>query len=562
MTETATNATAQHFTDRADAFAAILEAADRQWDAPTPCEGWTVRDVVAHTIETERDFLARHGYEVGESPDGSDPAAAWRTHAATVAGVLAQDGVAEREYDGYFGRTTIAATMADFYGWDLVVHGSDVARATGQDWSVERGRGGVACTPPPTAGVTPSTPRVSAPAPCPCPTTRPPPTGCSRGWVATRGGDPPPEDSDASAARPSVGPWRTRGRTWPGWRWRASSRQRPTDVSGMLDAVGPVQSQTARSPFLGLAARFPGVTREAVSAAYEAGTVVRGSTIRGTVHTATPEQYAALGVATRIGQRTLWQRLLGLERSTVEQLWADTEDFAAGWRSVDELQAHLHDWLMEHEGRDPLADQQVGRYLAFGHGGLVRRPVNGDWAGQGAPVYRTLPPVVAATPTDAVLLHLRCHGPASRHDVAWWSKLGMRVVDEAIDGLGLVGRGGPGRAHVRRPARGPRPHVPRRGAAAAGVRRPHVRLRADGPGALRPSRPPAPAVERGQRDGAAAAARRRPHHGLLASHRLRPAAGRWRWCGSPAPAGPAGPSWTRRSRHWRPGWGSRSPTSR
>ena len=32
--------------------------------------------------------------------------------------------------------TTIAATMADFYGWDLVVHGSDIARATGQRWTV------------------------------------------------------------------------------------------------------------------------------------------------------------------------------------------------------------------------------------------------------------------------------------------------------------------------------------------------------------------------------------------------------------------------------------------
>jgi uncharacterized protein (TIGR03086 family) len=50
--------------------------------------------------------------------------------------VLSRDGVAEKEYDGYFGRTTIAATMADFYGWDLVVHGSDIARATGQEWSV------------------------------------------------------------------------------------------------------------------------------------------------------------------------------------------------------------------------------------------------------------------------------------------------------------------------------------------------------------------------------------------------------------------------------------------
>lgn len=136
MSETATNATAQHFTDRAGSFAAVIEAAGGRWDAPTPCEGWTVRDVVVHAIETERDFLARQGFEVGEAPDVSDPAAAWRVHAATVAGVLAQDGVAEREYDGYFGRTTIAATMADFYGWDLVVHGSDIARATGQEWSV------------------------------------------------------------------------------------------------------------------------------------------------------------------------------------------------------------------------------------------------------------------------------------------------------------------------------------------------------------------------------------------------------------------------------------------
>lgn len=136
MSETATNATAQHFTDRAGSFAAIIEAAGGRWDAPTPCEGWTVRDVVVHAIETERDFLARQGFEVGEAPEVSDPAAAWRAHAATVAGVLAQDGVAEREYDGYFGRTTIAATMTDFYGWDLVVHGSDIARATGQGWSV------------------------------------------------------------------------------------------------------------------------------------------------------------------------------------------------------------------------------------------------------------------------------------------------------------------------------------------------------------------------------------------------------------------------------------------
>jgi uncharacterized protein (TIGR03086 family) len=39
----------------------------------------------------------------------------------------------DREYDGYFGRTTIGETLANFYGFDLVVHRWDLARATGQD---------------------------------------------------------------------------------------------------------------------------------------------------------------------------------------------------------------------------------------------------------------------------------------------------------------------------------------------------------------------------------------------------------------------------------------------
>ena len=131
--------TAQHFSDRADRFAAILDAADEQWDAPTPCEGWSVRDVVEHAVSTERDFLSRQGFDTGSTPDLTDPPTGWRDHARAVAEILERDGVADREYDGYFGRTTIAATMADFYGWDLVVHGSDIARATGQSWSISDG---------------------------------------------------------------------------------------------------------------------------------------------------------------------------------------------------------------------------------------------------------------------------------------------------------------------------------------------------------------------------------------------------------------------------------------
>ena len=127
------------FQQRADRFAEVLDAVDGSgghWDVPSPCEGWSARDVVAHVLETQRAFLDRQGLDAGPEPDLTDPAAAWRAQRAHVTSVLGDDGVAAREYDGYFGPTTIAATIADFYGWDLVVHGSDVARATGQAWSV------------------------------------------------------------------------------------------------------------------------------------------------------------------------------------------------------------------------------------------------------------------------------------------------------------------------------------------------------------------------------------------------------------------------------------------
>lgn len=136
MTPNTTTATTTTFSQRAQAFTDVLDAAGGRWDAPTPCDGWTVRDVVQHVIDTERDFLVRQGHELAGAPDPENPADAWRTHRAAVEEVLAGDGVAEREYDGYFGRTTVGATLADFYGWDLVVHGSDVARATGQPWEI------------------------------------------------------------------------------------------------------------------------------------------------------------------------------------------------------------------------------------------------------------------------------------------------------------------------------------------------------------------------------------------------------------------------------------------
>ena len=59
--------------------------------------------------------------------------------------------------------------------------------------------------------------------------------------------------------------------SWDDLAGAALARQFPDpapDVAGRLTQIGPVQAQTARSPFLGLAARFPGTTRAEVEAAY------------------------------------------------------------------------------------------------------------------------------------------------------------------------------------------------------------------------------------------------------------------------------------------------------
>lgn len=80
MTQTTSGATphqhASAFADRAARFTTILVAAGGAWDATTPCAEWNVRDVVAHVVDTQRDFLAREGLDAGPVPDLADPAAA------------------------------------------------------------------------------------------------------------------------------------------------------------------------------------------------------------------------------------------------------------------------------------------------------------------------------------------------------------------------------------------------------------------------------------------------------------------------------------------------------
>jgi uncharacterized protein (TIGR03086 family) len=116
---------ARNFSDTVDAVP------DDRWDDPSPCEGWSARDVVQHVVDSEIGMLERVGLAPGPVPSGDDAAARWSVVRGLVQDSLDDPELAEREYDGFFGRTTFEKTIDQFACFDLLVHRWDVARATG-----------------------------------------------------------------------------------------------------------------------------------------------------------------------------------------------------------------------------------------------------------------------------------------------------------------------------------------------------------------------------------------------------------------------------------------------
>ncbi len=107
---------------------------DGQWQAPTPCTEWNVREVVGHLVGMNLVFVAV--FEDGPMPErgagtlGSDPAGAFRESAAALQAAAARPGVLERRQATPLG----SATGAERLQWriaDLLTHGWDLIQATG-----------------------------------------------------------------------------------------------------------------------------------------------------------------------------------------------------------------------------------------------------------------------------------------------------------------------------------------------------------------------------------------------------------------------------------------------
>ena len=120
-------------------------------------------------------------------------------------------------------------------------------------------------------------------------------------------------------------------RQFPG---RRRGRAR-TAAGETVRRIGPIQSQTARSPYAALGARLPGVTHEAITDGVRvAGDRPRAAPSGAPSTPPRPTTTLLLDATTRVGQRAIWVRHLPLRHGEVEDVWLATEQFAAdSWRT-------------------------------------------------------------------------------------------------------------------------------------------------------------------------------------------------------------------------------------
>jgi len=133
----------EHRRIAADFSATVDGVAPEAWDRPAPPEGWLARDVVRHLVEWFPAFLQGAtgiGLPAGPSVD-DDPVGAWRTQTEAVQALLDDPASADREYDlPHIGRMPLGQAVAMIYTGDVFLHRWDLARATGQDETLDAGR--------------------------------------------------------------------------------------------------------------------------------------------------------------------------------------------------------------------------------------------------------------------------------------------------------------------------------------------------------------------------------------------------------------------------------------
>jgi uncharacterized protein (TIGR03086 family) len=108
------------------------------WDNSTPCEQWVARDIVRHVVEVAGSFLSRTTAAAPSGPSvEEDPLGAWTGARDAIQAALEDPEIAAQSTETPLGPSTLEQTVGMFVAGDTLIHTWDLARATGQDESLD-----------------------------------------------------------------------------------------------------------------------------------------------------------------------------------------------------------------------------------------------------------------------------------------------------------------------------------------------------------------------------------------------------------------------------------------
>jgi uncharacterized protein (TIGR03086 family) len=134
---------AQHQRIAGEFSVTVRGVARGAWDHAAPPDGWVARDVVRHLIEWLSGFLDHAtGINLARGPSVDvDPARAWLTHFDAVQALLDDPTVADRVYElPHLGPMPLGTAIDMIYTTDVFLHRWDLARATGQDETLDEAK--------------------------------------------------------------------------------------------------------------------------------------------------------------------------------------------------------------------------------------------------------------------------------------------------------------------------------------------------------------------------------------------------------------------------------------
>jgi len=205
-------------------------------------------------------------------------------------------------------------------------------------------------------------------------------------------------------------------------------------VPRAVERVGGLQTQDARSGYIGLWSRLAGFERDDLTRALERRSVVQATVMRITIHTVSARDYPLFTEGVRALRRKSWtqahaKHVEAKKMPAVSRRVASLLEDGPRWRRevVEELDLDSPTW------------NGVGMWVD-----LVRAPPSGTWDRPRADLYATAEGWLGlseATEDEGlehlVRRYLGAFGPASLKDTANWAGLPPRALASTVEGMRL-----------------------------------------------------------------------------------------------------------------------------